>query len=194
MDYAIQLEKNKTQWIEAVKSGDSKALELVYRAYRKPFVNWLTQQTSCNQDMALDVFQESVLALYKNAKSGRLDDLKSGIKTYLFAIGKRVWLYRNRQHKVKTSAMEIEDLPVKELIVNPSNLDSMSERQQLVSQLLSKMRPSCRSILFSFYYENLRLKEVAEKLNYKSVNVVKAMKGRCMEALKKMVYQHIKTA
>lgn len=192
MNYATQLEQNKSKWLEAVKKGDSKALELLYRAYRTEFVGWLCAKTNANQEMALDMFQESVLILYKNAKSGRLDTISSSIKTYLFAVGKRNYLYRNRQHKVKAADLELEDLPIEQLIVFPKEGNPMTDRQQLVATLLPKMRPTCRNILYLFYYQNQRLKEIAENLNYKNTNVVKVMKVRCMEALRKLVFQNTK--
>ena len=192
MNEASQIEKNKVQWIEEIKNGDSKALELLYRAYRKEFMVWLCQKMACDSEMALDIFQESVLAFYKNAKMGKLEGFSSSVKTYLFAIGKKIYLYRNRQHKVKLSGLELDDLPIEKLLVSSKDGNSLSDRQALISNLLPKLRPNCKNLLFSFYYEGLRLKEITQKLNYKNVNVAKVMKARCMEALKKMVYQQMK--
>lgn len=190
MNYITQLEGNKKEWLNSVRNENSKALELVYRAYRIEFVNWLCTKTSANKEMALDVFQESVLALYKNAKLGRLDNITSSVKTYLFAIGKQIFLYKNRQHKIKTKSLIEEDVPLRQLMVFPKETDSLTDRQQMISKLLKKMRPNCKNILYLFYYENHRLKEIAEKLNYKNTNVVKVMKIRCMEALRKLVATH----
>lgn len=192
MNYVSQLEGNKKEWLNSVKSGNSKALELVYRAYRLDFIQWLCAKTSANEEIALDIFQESVLALYKNAKLGRLDNITSSIKTYLFAIGKRIFLYLNRQHKIKTDSLIVEDLPLKELIVLPAATNSLTDKQQIISELVGKLRPNCKNILYLFYYENHKLKEIAERLNYKNTNVVKVMKVRCMEALRKLATHHIK--
>lgn len=192
MNYVSELEGNKQEWLESVKKGNSKALELLYRAYRTEFVQWLCTKTSATQEIALDIFQESVLALYKNAKVGRLDNITSSIKTYLFAIGKRIFLYRNRQDKIKTDSLVVEDLPIKQLLVLPKETDTLTERQQLISELIGRLRPTCKNILYLFYYESQRLKDIAVRLNYKNTNVVKVMKIRCMEALKKLVAQQMK--
>ena len=97
------LEQNKWRRVERLKEGDSKALKLLYRMYRKEFVEWLMQkQSTCTPEIAVDIFQESVLALYKHAKAGRLDAVRSSIKTYLFAIGNKLFLLQNRTKKIKS--------------------------------------------------------------------------------------------
>jgi len=187
-----QLEENKQDWVKQVKMGDSKALEWLYRTYRKEFVWWLCQQNSCTEQMALDVFQESVLALYKNAKVGHLDEMKSSIKTYLFAIGRKIFIRQNQRTKLKITSLEGDINVLKHLRVMPIQSESMTERQELISKLLPKLRLVCQDILVMFYYQKMSIKAITEKQNYRSTNVTKVMKARCMESFRKLVYQHLK--
>ncbi len=192
MDTAIQLENDKDQWLELVKQGNSSALEKLYRTYRKDFVKWLCYKTSCNRELALDIFQESVLALYKNAKSGRLTEFQNTIKVYLFSIGKKIYLDQNRRKKIKTNSLETNEALLEDLLVVPQHENDLNERQQLVSKLLKKMRPACKKMLHLFYYRGFDMKEIAAEFNYKSANVTKVMKGRCMETLRVLVYRQMK--
>ncbi len=187
MTKQTQLEQNKLVWIESIKKGNPKALNLLYRVYRKEFVNWICKKTGCNQETALDIFQESVFALYKNAKAGRIDDIKSTIKTYLFTIGKRCYMYQNRKDRLEIDSLEENESILEKLIIVPNNSKSLTDRQQLVSTFLSRLRPICQDILTMFYYENLSMKVIAERQNYRSVNVAKVMKARCMKSLRKLV-------
>lgn len=189
---ATQLEENRDDWIKQIKMGNSKALELLYRAYRKEFVWWLCRQNACTEQMALDIFQESVLALYKNAKAGHLDKMKSSVKTYLFAIGRKIFARQNERKKLKMISLEESLNVLKQLKTMPIESESLTERQELISVLLPKLRLVCQDILLMFYYQKMSMKEIAIKQNYRSANVAKVMKARCMESFRKLVSQRMK--
>ncbi len=192
MNYQTQLEQNKDAWLEGIKKGDSKGLELIYRAYRTEFIKWISHNTSFSVEMATDLFQESVLVLYKNVKAGKLEDLTSSIKTYLFAIGKRLYANHQRKQKIETKTLTVEDFSIKELAIMPKESNTLNERQELVSKLLNKMRYPCKDILTMFYYKGFSIKEIVAEMEYKSVNVIKVLKVRCMKSLRKMVFQQKK--
>ncbi|MFK7903942.1 MAG: RNA polymerase sigma factor [Chitinophagales bacterium] len=192
MNNITQLEQNKQYWVNQVKNGDSKALESLYRAYRKEFILWLSLQSACTEEMALDIFQESILALYKNAKAGHLDEMRSSIKTYLFAIGRKIFIRQNQRKKLKVISLEEELGGLKELKAMPTQSDSLTKRQKLISKLLPKLRLVCQDILVMYYYKNMNMKDIAEEQNYRSTNVAKVMKSRCMESFRKLVYNTIK--
>ncbi len=192
MTELTQLEQNKDQWIERIKAGDSKALHLLYRIYRKEFIKWICQKTACDEELALDIFQESVLALYKNAKMGRLNELRGSIKTYLFAIGRKLFLLQNRNNRVKTANFEVDKGLLEQLKITPQHAKSLTDRQEMVVELIPRLRMLCQDLLYLFYYEGLSMKEIVEKQNYKTVNVAKVMKARCMKSLRKMVNQRMK--
>ena len=193
MDIAKQFETNKKEWVEKVKTGDSKALELLYRAYRKEFIAWIVHKSNCTQEMALDIFQESVLALYKNAKAGHLDVMQSSLKTYLFSIGRRIF-YHQRKKLQSTNTLFLEEKKevLEQMIVMPSKNENLKERQKLVSKSILKLRLTCQDILMMYYYKGMTMQEIAEEQNYSSANVAKVMKLRCMKALRKVVLQQKK--
>ncbi len=190
---SAQLESNKELWVNKVKMKDSKALELVYRAYRKEFVVWMVRKTSCTQETALDIFQESVLALYKNAKAGHLDEMRSSLKTYLFSIGYKIFYHQKRKLE-SSNTLFLEDRKeiLQQMPIMPSKSETLNERQQLVSKYLLKLRLTCQDILTMYYYKGMSMKEIAEEQNYSSANVAKVMKLRCMKALRKVVLQQAK--
>lgn len=193
MNLAKKLEKNKESWVEQVKTGDSRALELLYRAYRKEFVIWIVRKSSCRQELALDIFQESVLALYKNAKAGHLDVMRSGLKTYLFSIGYKIFYHQKRKlESPNTLFLEERKEILQQMVAMPTNSEDLNERQKLISQSLLKLRLACQDILTMFYYKGRTMKEIAEEQNYSSPNVAKVMKVRCMKALRKIVLQQSK--
>ena len=73
--------------IAGIKNGDSKALSHVYNAYRSDFINFGIKYKLSKTEL-LDIYQDAIIALRNNAVEGKIDDLKSELKTYLFSIGK----------------------------------------------------------------------------------------------------------
>ena len=71
-------------WLLDFKAGKREAVNLLYEEFRPSFVNWMLQKYNCNEEEAIDIFQDSVMVLYKNAKAGKLENLRSKLKTYLF--------------------------------------------------------------------------------------------------------------
>lgn len=193
MNVAEELEKNREIWVKRVKTGDTRALELLYRAYRKEFIVWIVRKSSCTQEMALDLFQDSVLALYKNAKAGHLEDMRSSLKTYLFSIGYKMFYHQKRKLEASnTLFLEERKEVLQQMVAMPTKNEDLSERQKLVSESILKLRLACQDILTMYYYKGMTMKEIAEEQNYSSPNVAKVMKLRCMKALRKIVMKQAK--
>lgn len=173
-------------WIAEMKKGNSKLVADLYRRYKEDFVMWIQQQTSCSQEMAVDVFQDSVIALYENIKKGKITVFDKSVKGYLFGIGKKVYYMHVRKNKkeiIKTVPLEGNGISLDRLNIEtaPNEIDNKNS----MLTLLTKMKNPCKSILYLYYYKEMRIKEVAEKLKYKNENVVRVQKARCMTALRK---------
>jgi DNA-directed RNA polymerase specialized sigma24 family protein len=85
------------EMIRMIKDKDQRGLTLLYESFRPEFVNWITKFTGCNGEDASEYYQAAVLIMYDNIHNGRLEDLRSSLKTYLFSIGKNLIWDRNRQ-------------------------------------------------------------------------------------------------
>ena len=73
--------------IERIKSKQSdKALKEVYQKYRNEFLHWAVRNHSCSMEEAKDVFQQGVVILYENVKLGKVTQITTQVKTYLFSI------------------------------------------------------------------------------------------------------------
>ncbi len=178
------LESNRQKWLQDLQAGNDAALQQLYIFYRNNFIKWLTHKTSCDETLALDVFQESVLALYRNVQQGKLTHFEKSIRSYLFTIGKYLYLQKIRKKQITTTEItwEAEISPAVSLAPDESVIQN--EQQKLLLNLLQKMKEPCHSILHAFYYQNKSIKEIAQQLNYQNSNVVKVQKARCMSRLR----------
>ncbi|MFK7908879.1 MAG: RNA polymerase sigma factor [Chitinophagales bacterium] len=181
---------NFEAWLKDFKAGNKQAVSVLYDEYRPVFVKWLSQQYRCGGEEAVDIFQDSVIALYKNAQRGKLDVLKSGLQTYLFAIGKNVYLNRLRSRKETVSESALSTMKTEEEGVERKL--QMNDRKKLIAQLLNKMKDPCKSILYLFYYRRYSIEAIQKAMKYNTVEVVKTQKKRCIKGLEKRMAQVMK--
>ncbi len=168
-------------------NGDDTALKEVYVEYRLPFINF-ARKFQLEQDEILDIYQDTIIAMHENFISGKVEEMRSSIKTYLFSIGKyKIYAYLRANRKMnllndkdlpKTAAQEY-DFEINE---NP-----LTEQQVLMRNGLEKMGGRCRNILELFYYRGLTIDEMRISEGYENNNTVKSQKSRCLKKLKEMI-------
>ena len=178
---------NKKKLIEQIKQGNEDALVKIYVRYKSEFIGWSVKKFNLSHEESEDIYQDAILVFRNNIVSNKLIELNSSVKTYLFAVAKNIAL-----KKINRSARQLSDEVVdKEPATAKSDaIDYVmadNERQKLIANMIEKLKEPNRSILKMYYYQNLSMSEIAEKLNYKNDKVVKAQKVRCMNELKKMV-------
>ncbi len=172
-------------WLKDFKSGKKQAVSVLYDEYRPVFVKWLGQKYHCRDEEAVDIFQDSVIALYKNAQLGRLDELRSSLQTYLFGIGRNIYLNRLRKQKELVSEDTLSTMKTTEEGVERKL--QMNDRKKLIAQLLNKMKDPCKSILHLFYYRRYSIEAIQKVMKYNTTEVVKTQKRRCIKGLEKRI-------
>lgn len=174
----------KEEFLELLQSQGSSALDLLYRAYRTEFFRFAARYRLSDSDIA-DIYQDSMIALYENALKGKIKDLKSSLKTYLFAIGKNLIFNRFK------SAKRV-DLKDNLLAEESADADFISEidlnyQQQQLHDALNELGGACKELLVFFYYRRFTIESIMNRMNYGSENSVKANKSRCMKKLRALV-------
>ncbi|MEK6780526.1 MAG: sigma-70 family RNA polymerase sigma factor [Bacteroidota bacterium] len=171
--------------IEEIKNGNKKELADIYKAYRNEFVNWATNHYTCSYEEARDIYQSSIIIFYDNIIKDKLQHLNGSVKTYLFAIGKNKILELRRADKKFTPDLAIDDLDVVDI------KDGEPERKELQLQIiqncLEKLGDPCRTMLELYYFHEMGLPELAEKLHYKNSDTAKNLKSRCLQRLRELV-------
>jgi len=133
-----------------------------------------------NNEDASDVFQESLIAFYENVKSSKFRG-DSTIKTYLYSTIRNNWFT-----KLKKSKSEIDIENVKSPI-DENNSKSETELINILSNLLDQIGVSCKKILKYYYYENLSMKDIMERMEFSSEQSAKTQKYKCMQKLIKLL-------
>ena len=160
-----------------------KALELVY-IRNFPVIRSFIKKNSGDEEDAADIFQNAMLVFYKKVRSGNLK-LTCSIQTYLYSICRNLWLDELRARKkkqtlhaeLKIAAVEVEPEPV---IVDTDG------QIALIKKLMGEIGADCKKMLGLFYFDRLRMKEIAKEMGYANEKVAKNLKGRCMKKLREL--------
>lgn len=173
--------------LQSVKNGDQETLSRFYKDGRAGFIKWSEKHFHCKEVEAVDVYQDAIITLYENIVRGKyVHQPGSSIKTYLYAIGKNIFLKKMSMEKkiqdkvIPNFSTQTED----ETDEKEAEIAADEHRYNAVMQAFAAMKEPCKSILKYFYYQGLSMKQIADKMGYKSDQVVKSQKVRCLKTLK----------
>ncbi len=177
------------QLISQLKKRDRNALKDVYRQYKTEFFRFASRYTKAD-DTLEDIFQDAIIAVYENALAGKLDNLKSSLKTYLFSTGKFMLFKKFRDTKeVATDEAYIFDENETAVMEDVYEDEGPNEHQKKLAAHFKKLGEKCREILELFYLQGLKLDEIMTVQGYENKNVVKSQKSRCLKTLKALIGQ-----
>lgn len=175
----------KNDIVESIKKNDTSVIKKIYLENKLSFFK-IANQYEIPNDIALDIYQDSIVALIENARKNKIDNLQSSISTYFISIGKfMVFNYL----KVKKTVALNEFNAVEEMDNFSTGNDSLNEREIALKNAYEKLGEQCQKILNLFYFENKKLEEIQSLLKYENKDVLKSQKSRCISHLKKSLKQ-----
>ena len=184
-----------TEYIQAFRARNNKAITLFYRQYRDSFMAFLANKFhSLNQQLLAEVFQESVSRVWENIERGKLTEtsLTSSLSTYLNSTGIRVWLETNRRYG--EDIPNDEDIFVKaqeayemERADADEKMQFRQDRQDATREVVDKMGKPCAPLLMAFYWDNNSWDNIARELHYSNAESAKTQKYKCMQRLKTLL-------
>jgi RNA polymerase sigma factor (sigma-70 family) len=174
-------------WIQKIKTNENEALKEIYLLCRQDCLTWLQKEHQCSVDDALDIFQMSITILYDNVVSGKLNELTSNIKTYVFGIArnKALELHRNKRDIVS------DDI-ISKLASYISSEESVEDEAhiKLACQSLDELGDPCKTVLMQYYYHDKSMDEITATMNYKNTDTTKNQKYKCLKRLQNIFFSH----
>ncbi len=163
--------------LKAFIKADSKAVQYIYKNYL-PVVSKYICSNGGTHDDARDVFQEALMALYKQAQGSNFA-LTASLKTYIYSICRYQWLKVLRKNKKVESLLEGFDLQDVEsnIIVHLEK----AERFLILHHHIAKFKGNNRKIL-ELHFQKHSTDEIAEKLGLSRL-YVKKKKFECKKQL-----------
>ena len=166
--------------IEAIKAGSEKILFQLYENYRNEFLHWAVRNHRVTEEEAKDVFQEALVALYRNVKKGKVESIEVSIKTYLFSIGKNLILNTIRRKKREAEAYQSIGIEHDNSVIDNYERDGLTT---MIKRLYLSIGSPCKEILEMYYEKDFDMESIAERVGFKNANVAKKKKYECIKAL-----------
>ncbi|MEO1259026.1 MAG: sigma-70 family RNA polymerase sigma factor [Bacteroidota bacterium] len=176
--------------VQRLKATDDRTvdqtLSYLHKQVYQMAVNFIKKYKGSLAD-AEDIFQDSLLALYKLARQGKLDNCHN-VEAYLMAISKNLWF---KQLKKKKETVDLEE-EVNSVAVPEVALYTLleEEKRSAFDKLLASLGENCQQLLIYFYYDRLRMKKIAELMGYNSEQVAKNRKSKCLQKLKTLLSEN----
>lgn len=166
---------------------DNKIIQFIYKTNFE-IVSRMIIANSGNDDDAEDVFQESLIIIFKRLRENPDFELTSSFSTYIYSINRLLWLKKLRnKRKTQTDNLDREMEEYLEFEEPPPVQDK--DLQFAIFQKNLKLIPEdCQKIL-TLTASALSAKEIADKLGYKSDSYVRKRRHFCKEYLVNQIKQ-----
>ena len=188
------LTPNDDALIAAIRGGDERALAHLYRLHW-PMVSHFVLQNSGSEDDAQDVYQEGVMVFYEKVRGGSLE-LSCLIKTYLYAVCRRLWLKRLTS-KSRFGVRLLDDEEHAPYLNTGAEDDLLAAEEQdrrfaTLGEALDRLGEPCRSLVEGFYLLDKSMQELTAAFGYTNADNAKNQKYKCLVRLKKLFFAHYK--
>jgi RNA polymerase sigma factor (sigma-70 family) len=171
--------------IGEIRKQNEVALREMYRTHYPMIRNMVVNNSGSEQD-AKDVYQEAVIVFYEKVLQPDFV-LTCQIKTYLYAVCRRLWLKRLAEKKWYTGNIdEMETFLGAEEEVQ--DVEEKTKAFQRMDRSLNSLGEPCRTIITDFYIGNLGMDEITLKFGYTNADNAKNQKYKCLQRLKKLFF------
>lgn len=174
--------------IKTLVNSNPKEISSLYYKNRDAFFSF-GKKYGLDYDDLSDVYQEAFIVLRKYALKGKLDSVKSSLKTYLFGIGKFM-IYDVLKQKQKTttydSFVHVAHDTIESVFLEVED-EELTLEQNLLRTYFKKLGKKCQEMLTLFYSRGLSIDEIVDFTDYTKGSVVRSQKSRCIKKLKEMI-------
>jgi RNA polymerase sigma factor (sigma-70 family) len=176
-------EIEKVEAILGHSPSDKEALEQLYKENFGIVKSYILKNHG-DYDEANDVFQDGMIILYNNIRSGKFR-AESTLSTYLFSICRFLWL---KKLQSKGKKLEHEEVLFREITIDDSDSQVRNiELEKLLSELFLELGSTCAEILRMSYFDNLSMNEISVLTGYKDEQNARNKKHKCLVKLRDLI-------
>ena len=172
--------------LEDIRQGNQAVLQRLYNDYRESFLAWGAQHFQCPRGDAVDVYQKAFTIFYFNIKEGKITELTSSLKTYLFSIGRNVFLKRFRDKHLQTADLN-ESVTDSQVDFSIMDRYHHSDQANLVRRLLNTIGEPCRQLLELLFIKEFSTDAVMHTMELKNEQAVRKRKFLCLKKLRDLI-------
>lgn len=171
--------------LEGIRLNDTDTLEYIYKKFYPSVKNFILLNSG-NDDDAKDIFQESIIVIFRRLKEESFT-ITCSFKTYIFSICKNLWLKELERRKLERTKInnpeefETSDCDIEEPVTTPEH-----DRYRMYQAHFLSLSKDCQKVL-RLFMEKVSLKEIANIMGYASEKYAKKRKYQCKEMLIKRI-------
>ena len=170
--------------IDGIKTRDNCVLQYIYKNYY-PSIHHFILNNSGSEEDAKDIFQESIIVIYRKVKEQEHFLISSSFKTFIYSIARNIWLKNLRTKKYEGQKIQDQQKYI-ELKEEPFKINNDDLKMSLYQKYFKLLPEDCQNIL-RMSVSNVPQKEISEALGFKSENYVKKRKHGCKDKLISMI-------
>jgi RNA polymerase sigma factor (sigma-70 family) len=100
------------------------------------------------------------------------------MSTYIYSICQNLW--RKELDRKKRLSNEEKDSP------DAIDMDK-PEREKIIARCMEQLGETCRKVLMYYYFDELSMQEIADKLGFANTDTAKTKKYKCKQKLDELV-------
>lgn len=162
--------------LEKISRGDEKALDYLYRKYYKMMTNIVLKNNGTEQE-AKDIYQDALIVFWQKVISNQLV-LTSKISTYLYSVCLNLWR-KELERKSKLSNEQKDEAQYMD--------QDSGERNRIIRECIGELGDTCKSILMFYYFDDMSMQDIADKLGMANTETVKTKKYKCKKRLDSLI-------
>lgn len=162
--------------LERISRGDEKALDYLYRKHYKMMTNIVLKNNGTEQE-AKDIYQDALIIFWQKVISNQLV-LTSKISTYIYSVCLNLW----RKELERKSKLSNEQKDEVEYIDQDSK-----ERSRIIRESIAQLGDTCKHILMYYYFDDMSMQDIADKLGMANTETVKTKKYKCKKRLDSLI-------
>ena len=163
------------------QAGDKAAGKVLFARYWDAVTRFFRNKVSDPADLA----QRTILSLLENADRFRGE---STFRTFVFAIARHVLLKHFRERQGPRGKVDLGTVSVIDMGESPSQVMADAEQQQLLRLAMQRLPLDQQTLLELFYWERLKVSELAEVLEI-PVGTVKTRMRAARKRLRELIEQ-----
>ena len=168
-----------------LRSGDNQVLKFIFEDFQDYCISKLKMQTSCGDEMAMDIFVDAVLNFRDKIVTGKIKEI-SNPKAYIYVTCYNMYLVhytkQKQQREQENDVVNFLYGSEQEDFLQSSINQSEAERLQTCSKkAFEQLGDTCKEILRLSIVNRLSMKEIAREIGYASADVIRTKKMRCMK-------------
>lgn len=177
----------KEEIIIGLTNSDRKVIMALYKE-GAPLINSLVSKNNISNIDYKEILHDGITIMFEKAIKGNFI-LTCEATTYLYSVCRNILLKRFDKNK---QVVELVDACNFIALDNGYNfIENEKDQIEYLRKILNTVGNTCKTILELYYFEKLKMDEIAEKLNYTNADNAKTQKYKCLKKLKVVADKNI---